>query len=112
MLKFDICNEDNQREACKIIGDVNVVQFLYPNLKKSGFSLKCFVSNWRRDSKTEEEMLDPSAKAKIESSLEMFLKDFNGEEYEAVRKNIQLNCQKIFLNNPDTAITNQNVFYF
>lgn len=92
LFKFELVNEESQKEVARLLGDAVVINFLFPNLKGKLLSLPCFSSNQlTRDtiSPTSDTAADPG------KSPEIFLKIFNTEEFMQTKQKADLRCQEL-----------------
>lgn len=104
LFKFELVNEESQKEVVNLLGDQVVVNFLFPNLKGKLLSLPCFSSNQiQRDtiSPTTDTVADPG------KSPEIFLKIFNTEEFVQTKQKADLRCQELLQEMHRTVMTDK-----
>ena len=104
LFKFEMTNEDNQREISKIINDSIIIEFLFPNLKMSSFNIPCFSNP---NSISEDGPLP-----KHQDTVESFLKVFNSPHTSQLKRDIELRCKELLLEEYNKAEKTKKMVFF
>lgn len=105
LLKFELVNEDSQKEVARLLNDQQMITFLFPNLKSKLLTLPCFSSNTLTTKEKMETDIPPIEQTK---SVEVFLKVFNTDAYNDIKKKIELTCQTSLLEMQKSARVNKS----
>lgn len=105
LLKFELVNEDSQKEVARLLNDQQMITFLFPNLKNKLLSLPCFSSNTLSSKEKMEAEIPTIEQTK---SVEVFLKVFNTDAYNDIKKKIELTCQASLLEMQKSARVNKS----
>ena len=100
LLKYELVNEDSQKEVARLLNDQQIIQFLFPNLKAKLLNLPCFSTEKLKDNK-------PESNDSSSQSVEIFLKVFNTDHFNDIKKRIDLTCQSGLLEMQKAARVNK-----
>jgi hypothetical protein len=90
LFKFELVNEESQKEIARLVDDQNIVSFLFPQLKTKFLNLPCFNSHQNiLSSKVE---LSESMTSEMYQSVEVFIKGFNTPQFSNIKAKIELSC--------------------
>ena len=99
LFKFELVNEECQKEVARLVNDPQIISFLFPNLKPKLLNLPCFTSDKLKDK--------PEVNEAMSQSVEVFLKVFNTDHYSDIKKKIELTCQGCLLEMQKSARVNK-----
>jgi len=99
LFKFELVNEECQKEVARLANDQQIITFLFPNLKPKLLNLPCFTSEKLKDK--------PESSEAMSQSVEVFLKIFNTDHYSDIKKKIELTCQGSLLEMQKSARVNK-----
>lgn len=89
-MKSSIKNDEIQREVCRLLLSEKFVDFIYPKIDKTYLDLGDMdqIDTYTGESENTEKYF-----SEVEGSLELFVTEFNGVQWEETRKNIAKNIR-------------------